>query len=111
MLMMLPRLIGEDITVDWKPGLPLWTVWIDSSQMDQILINLCVNARDAITGIGKISLETANIVADMDYCRTNPESVPGEYVMLAVSDNGCGMDKTTIDHIFEPFFTTKETGK
>ena len=108
---MLPRLIGEDITVEWKSGLPLWTVLIDSSQIDQILINFCVNARDAITGVGKISLETANIVVDMDYCRTNPESVPGKYIMLAVSDNGCGMDKTTIDHIFEPFFTTKETGK
>ncbi len=111
LLTMLPRLIGEDITVDWKPGGQLWALWIDSSQIDQIIINLCVNARDAITGVGKISLETANIVADMDYCRSNPESVPGDYVMLAVSDNGCGMEKTTIDHIFEPFFTTKEIGQ
>ena len=108
---MLQRLIGEDIVIAWKPGENPWTVWIDPSQIDQILINLCVNARDAISGVGKISLETANIIADMDYCRLNTESVPGEYVMLAVSDDGCGMDKETIDHIFEPFFTTKEVGK
>jgi two-component system, cell cycle sensor histidine kinase and response regulator CckA len=108
---MLQRLIGEDIVIAWQPGEDLWAVWIDPSQVDQILINLCVNARDAITGVGKISLETANIVADRDYCRLNAESVPGEYVMLAVSDDGCGMDKETIDHIFEPFFTTKEIGK
>lgn len=108
---MLQRLIGEDIAIAWKPGENPWTVWIDPSQVDQILINLCVNARDAIAGVGKISLETANIVADMDYCRLNTESVPGEYVMLAVSDDGCGMDKETIDHIFEPFFTTKQIGK
>jgi len=108
---MLQRLIGEDIAIDWKPEENPWAIWIDPSQVDQILINLCVNARDAIAGVGKISLETANIVADSDYCRLNTESVPGDYVMLAVSDNGCGMDKETIDHIFEPFFTTKELGK
>jgi len=72
---MLQRLIGEDIAVDWKPGMNPWTVWIDSSQVDQIRINLCVNARDAIGGVGKISLETANILVDADYCRVNPETL------------------------------------
>ena len=110
-LAMLKRLIGENVTISWKPGGELWSVWIDPSQIDQLLINLCVNARDAIAGVGKIGLETANIVADIDYCRGNPECLPGEYVMLAVSDNGCGMDKATIDRIFEPFFTTKAIGK
>ncbi len=108
---MLKRLIGEDISISWKPGSELWAIWVDPSQVDQLLINLCVNARDAINGVGKIDLETANIVADVDYCRGNPECLPGEYVMLVVSDDGCGMDKDTIDHIFEPFFTTKAIGK
>ncbi|KAB2889714.1 MAG: response regulator [Desulfobulbaceae bacterium] len=108
---MLKRLIGEDISITWKPGQGLWPVWVDPGQVDQLLINLCVNARDAISGVGEIGLETANIVADAGYCRVNPESLPGEYVMLAVSDTGCGMDKATIDRIFEPFFTTKAIGK
>ena len=110
-LQMLNRLIGEDIAIHWRPKKDSWSVWIDPTQIDQLLINLCVNSRDAIKGVGKIELETANIVVDDDYCRANPESNPGEYLMLAISDDGCGMDDETIAHIFEPFYTTKGMGE
>jgi len=111
MLNMLRRLIGEDIDFTWKPGADLWPVKIDPSQIDQILVNLCVNARDAITGVGKITVETANAVFDETVLASHPEGLRGEYVMLAVRDNGCGMDKDQLDRIFEPFFTTKDVGK
>jgi PAS domain S-box-containing protein len=111
LLRMLRRLLGEDIDFGWIPGTGLWPVKIDASQIDQLLTNLCVNARDAISGVGKITIETANVVFDEGYCVMHPGFVPGEYVMLAISDNGCGMSKELLDHIFEPFFTTKEAGK
>jgi PAS domain S-box-containing protein len=111
MLKMLQRLIGEDLDLVWTPGANLWQVKIDPSQIDQLLVNLCVNARDAITGVGKINIETKNIAIDEAYCAFYPSFVCGEYVMLAVSDNGHGMSKEVLDHIFEPFFTTKEVGK
>ena len=111
MITMLWRLIGEDITLSWLPGKDLWPVRIDPSQVDQILANLCVNARDAITGVGKITIETETAVLDDTYCVSHVGYVPGEYVVLIVSDNGCGMDKNTLAHLFEPFFTTKEIGK
>ncbi len=110
-LKMMRRLIGEDIDLVWKPGSHLWKVKMDPVQLDQILANLCVNARDAIGGVGTITLETANISIDEAYCASHAEFVPGDYVMLAVTDTGCGMDKDTLDKIFEPFFTTKELGK
>jgi two-component system, cell cycle sensor histidine kinase and response regulator CckA len=111
MLKMLQRLIGESIHLDWKPEANLWPVKVDPSQIDQILANLCVNARDAIAGVGKITIVTGNIVIDKAYCTVHAEFVPGEHVMLGVSDDGCGMDKDTQAHIFEPFFTTKERDK
>lgn len=111
MLKMLRRLIGEDIDLAWIPDGNLSHVKIDPSQIDQILANLCVNARDAIDGVGNITIETGNAVFDEDYCGDHPGFIPGEYVMLAVSDNGCGMDKDMIVHIFEPFFTTKGMGE
>ncbi|MBI5590099.1 MAG: PAS domain S-box protein [Deltaproteobacteria bacterium] len=111
MLKMLLRLIGEDIDLVWRPGADLWQVRIDPSQIDQLLANLCVNARDSITGVGKVTIETENIAFDEAYCAVHLGFVCGEYVMLAVSDNGCGMGKETLPHIFEPFFTTKEEGK
>jgi CheY-like chemotaxis protein len=86
-------------------------VKIDPSQIDQILANLMVNARDAIAGVGKVTIETENVMFDEAYCAENAGFVPGEYVMLAVSDNGCGMGKEILEHLFEPFFTTKELGK
>jgi CheY-like chemotaxis protein len=110
-LKMLQRLIGEDISLAWLPGFDLWSIKIDSSQLDQILANLCVNARDSITDIGKISIETKNSTIDYQYCASHTDAVPGEYVCLSVSDTGHGIDKETLTHIFEPFFTTKEVGK
>ncbi|MGD9974729.1 MAG: transporter substrate-binding domain-containing protein [Desulfatirhabdiaceae bacterium] len=111
MLKMLRRLIGEDIDLYWKPGSGLGAVKMDPSQIDQILANLCVNARDAISGVGRLTIETANVRFDPAYCADHSGFVPGEYVMLAVSDNGCGMDKETLKNLFEPFFTTKDVGQ
>ena len=111
MLKMLQRLIGEDIDLAWLPGHSLWPVKMDPSQLDQILANLAVNARDAIADTGKITIETENISLDTAYCTGHPDALPGKYVQLMVSDNGCGMDKETTAQIFEPFFTTKEQGK
>jgi CheY-like chemotaxis protein len=111
MLKMLRRLIGEDIDLAWMPGKELWMVNVDPSQVDQILANLCVNARDAIAGVGKITIETDNVSLDEAYCADHAGFVPGEYVLLAVSDDGCGMDAETLSHLFEPFFTTKALGQ
>jgi len=111
MLKMLRRLIGEDIELIWKPGPELWPVKVDPAQVDQILANLSVNARDAISGVGMLTIETDNAVLDETYCENKAGFLPGQYVLLVVSDNGCGMDKEVIGHLFEPFFTTKEVGK
>jgi PAS domain S-box-containing protein len=111
MLKILRRLIGEDIDLVWKPDVHIWPVKMDPSQIDQILANLCVNARDAISGVGKLTIETGIKTFDKEYCNEHPDFIPGDFVMLAVSDNGCGMDKDTLDNLFEPFFTTKEVGK
>jgi PAS domain S-box-containing protein len=111
MLKMLRRLIGEDIDVAWVPGRGLWTVKIDPAQVDQILANLLVNARDAIADKGKVTIETENVVLDEAYCAGHRGFVPGRFVMLAVSDDGCGMDREIIAHLFEPFFTTKGVGQ
>ena len=111
MLKILQRLIGEDIQLVWKPGLDLWPVKMDPSQLDQILANLSVNAQDAIDGVGTLTIETENVVLDESYCQTSLGCVPGEYVLLALSDSGAGMDAAVLEHLFEPFFTTKEVGK
>ncbi len=111
MLKMLRRLIGEDIDLSWQPKDSLWSVKIDPSQIDQILANLCVNARDSIKDVGKITIETDNAHFDEEYCIDHPGFKTGKYVMLTVSDNGCGMDNETLDNLFDPFFTTKELGK
>ncbi|HIJ96023.1 MAG TPA: PAS domain-containing protein [Desulfuromonadales bacterium] len=111
MFKMLQRLIGEDIQLTWQPAAHLWPIRMDSSQLDQIMANLCVNARDAIVDIGKISIETKNCSIDAVYCLEHADAVPGDYVQLSVSDTGRGMDKATLAKIFEPFFTTKERGQ
>ena len=111
MLKMLRRLIGEDIDLAWEPGRHLWSVKMDPTQIDQILANLCVNARDAISGVGRVRIETQNTVLKEDYCADHSGAVAGDYVMLGVSDDGCGMDRETLENIFEPFFTTKDVGK
>ena len=111
MLKMLRRLIGEDIDLAWLPEAGLCPVKMDPAQVDQILANLCVNARDAIADVGKVTIETGNAVFDETYCADHVGFVAGEYVLLAVSDDGCGMDKEILDQIFEPFFTSKGVGQ
>jgi two-component system, cell cycle sensor histidine kinase and response regulator CckA len=111
MLKMLRRLIGEDMELIWKPGADVWEVKMDPAQIDQILVNLVVNARDAILDVGQVVIETENVLLDQSYCATHSGSVPGLYVRLMVSDTGCGMDKETLQNIFDPFFTTKEADK
>lgn len=108
---MIRRLIGEDIDLFWLPVSSQCPVNMDPVQIDQILINLCLNARDAITDVGKITIETGNAVFDESYCADHAGFIAGKYVLLAVSDNGCGMGKETIDHAFEPFFTSKAAGQ
>jgi two-component system cell cycle sensor histidine kinase/response regulator CckA len=111
MLTLLRRLIGENVTLTWRPGEKLSVVEIDPSQIDQILANLTANARDAIAGVGQVTIRTDNVVFDQAYCRTHPALRPGAWVMLELADSGRGMDQETLDHIFEPFYTTKGDGQ
>ncbi|MBF0231084.1 MAG: hypothetical protein HQK63_16060, partial [Desulfamplus sp.] len=116
-LTMLVHLIGEDTEFVWEPGKDLWQVKVDPSQIDNILAVFCINARNAFDarnsfdGVNKFSIVTANISVDETSCLNNIDAIPGDYVKLMVTDNGCGMDSETIEHIFEPFFTTKEFGR
>jgi PAS domain S-box-containing protein len=107
----LPRLIGEDIDLAFVPGTQLASIYADRGQLEQVLLNLIVNSRDAMPEGGKITIETRNEGLDEKYTRRRRGIVPGEYVMLAVTDTGCGMDQATQARMFEPFFTTKEEGK
>lgn len=109
---MLRRLIGENIVIDWQPSNELLYVKMDAVQIDQILINLCVNARDAITGSGRITIRTEKVhLTPSDCNQGNCCSKPDDYVKLTVTDTGSGIEKKTLPHIYEPFFTTKEHGK
>lgn len=113
-LKMLQRLLGEDITLEWRPDEALRPIKIDPAQVDQMLVNLCVNARDALlerAGEKRITIETAMESRDHGFCVRHPGWTPGEYVRLTVSDNGCGMSAETLSYVFEPFFTTKGVGK
>jgi CheY-like chemotaxis protein len=112
MLKLLSRMIGEDINLQWVPCDSPWMVKIDPGQIDQIMTNLFVNARDAIDGVGNIMIETycTDIASDYD-CGDNAGVTRGQYVVIAFSDDGCGMDEKTQDNAFEPFFTTKDIGK
>jgi len=108
---MLPRLLGEDIEVSLILDPGLGNVKADQGQIEQVIMNLAVNARDAMPAGGKLKIQTANVVLDQMYTRSHPGSKAGDYVMLAVTDTGTGMEAGTLTHMFEPFFTTKERGK
>ena len=107
----LERLICEDVEISFHLAQDLWTVKMDPSQLDQILMNLSVNARDAMPVGGSLVMETANVHVEDDYCHLYLDARPGDYVLLTVNDTGCGMDRETLKHIFEPFFTTKAIGE
>ncbi len=107
---MLERLIGEDIRLDFQLGDDLKEVRADPSQIEQVILNLVVNAREAMPGGGKLSISTENVYIDEGYSRSHPDVKPGEYVLLGVSDTGTGLTKDVYEHIFEPFFTTKKDG-
>jgi signal transduction histidine kinase len=108
---LLRRIIGEDIDLRFKAAADLSTVLADAGQMEQVLMNLAANARDAMPGGGELIIETHNVTIDEAYCRARPDAQPGRYVLISVSDTGSGIDTNTQQHIFEPFFTTKEVGK
>ncbi|MFH1226996.1 MAG: PAS domain S-box protein [Planctomycetota bacterium] len=111
LLKMLKRLIGENIAVKTKLAPDTWGVKADRSNMEQVIMNLVVNARDAMPKGGEITIKAENVTIDSEYCLLNISARPGKFVLLSVADTGTGMDKETIQRIFEPFFTTKEEGK
>src|SRR5215475_11126269 len=106
-LKMLTRMIGEDIDLVMVPGTDLWSVRADAGQIEQVIMNLAVNARDAMPSGGKLTMETSNVTLDEEFARLHAPLRPGDYVMFSISDTGAGMDQETQSHIFEPFFTTK----
>lgn len=108
---MLKHMIGEDIDLVFNPGEDLWFVYLDASHLDQIVVNLVVNSRDAIPGRGAITLSTSNVTLDTAFCLTQPKAHAGEYVLLTVTDTGNGMKADIMEKVFDPFFTTKEPGR
>ncbi len=110
MLPMVQRLIGAAVQLTWQPGANLWPVAVDPAQLDQALVNLCLNARDAIADVGVITIGTENRVVDDAFCASHADAVPGDFVVVRVSDTGAGMAPEVLEHLFEPFFTTKGVG-
>ncbi len=108
---LLRNVIGERIEIHMEFAEDLWVVWADPGQIEQVLMNLCLNARDAMPNGGRLFVETKNMQIGEDYRRLHPYAIPGRYVLLRVFDTGIGMDAATMEHIFEPFFTTKEMGR
>ena len=111
MLKMLKRLIGENIDIVWEGETGTWSVNIDPSQFDNIMTNLCLNARDAISGFGTITIRTQNTHLDENDKALHPEIIPGDYVLFSIEDDGCGIDDQSLLNIFDPFFTTKGIGQ
>jgi PAS domain S-box-containing protein len=111
LMKMIRRVIGEHIVLDFHANCDLGIVRADPGQVEQVLLNLCVNARDAMPDGGKITIETENARVDEEFCKKHPWADPGLYALMSVSDTGCGMDDETMANIFEPFFTTKDVGK
>jgi PAS domain S-box-containing protein len=111
LLKMLGRVIGEHVHLRWHPATQLGVIHADRGMIEQALVNLCVNARDAMPDGGTLTIETREEVIDEAYCATHSEARPGRYALLSVSDTGCGMDRELLERVFEPFFTTKERGK
>lgn len=111
LLPMLQRLISKNIQLSWLHGAGAWPILMDPSQIEQILVNLVINANDAIVGTGKITIETGISHFDENYCSNYPDLSPGEYMRIGVGDDGCGMNKEILEHIFEPYYTTKSDGK
>jgi CheY-like chemotaxis protein len=106
----LGRSLGEGVEIETVGAAGLWAIEVDANQLEVALLNLAINARDAMPKGGKLTLEAANAILDREYCQSNPEVTPGQYVMLSVSDTGAGMSKDVLTRAFEPFFTTKELG-
>lgn len=111
LLKMVSRVLGADIRLEFTPGHHLGTVRADRGMLEQVLMNLCLNARDAMPDGGALVIETENVVVDQDYCVLHPWARTGRFVLLTVTDTGCGMDRVTLERVFEPFFTTKEAGR
>jgi PAS domain S-box-containing protein len=107
----LQRSLGEQVDIQAVGSAGLWMVEVDSDHLESALVNLAINARDAMPNGGKLTIEAANVFADEEYCKQNPELSPGQYVVICVSDTGLGMSKEILGHAFEPFFTTKELGQ
>jgi PAS domain S-box-containing protein len=111
LLRMVRRLIGEHIRLEWVPGSAVGAVKGDKGMLEQVIMNLCVNARDAMPEGGVLTIETIGVLIDSQYCRKHSWARPGRFILLSVTDTGTGMDPATMERIFEPFFTTKEPGK
>jgi signal transduction histidine kinase/ActR/RegA family two-component response regulator len=107
---MLRRSLGENVQIETVRGTALWRAFVDRPQLESALLNLAVNARDAMKGAGKLTIETANVFLDRTYAEAHHDVTPGQYVLIAVSDTGCGMPADVLNRAFEPFFTTKEVG-
>ena len=103
--------LGETVQLEVVGAGGVWAVEVDQNQLETAILNLAVNARDAMPDGGKLTIDASNVFLDEDYCARHSDVMPGQYVAISVTDNGSGMDKKTLDHAFEPFFTTKETGK
>src|SRR3546814_12182688 len=102
---------GAEVEIERTLSEDIWPVVVDGSQLENALLNLAINARDAMPNGGKLIIETGNVTLDREYCERNPDAVPGQHVMISVSDTGAGIDPAVIDRVFEPFFTTKAQGK